>query len=141
MKDLMPKLLALQNLELSLDPRSPQEEETVLKLRAEMPKPILYHFDRLIARGKKGVAVVRGTSCSECHLVIPIGTMHQLEHQDDAEIHLCDNCGRYLYAGKPASKSEPAINPARKSGQRTSGNVVRCARRKSAASVVAVGLY
>ena len=123
MKQLMQRLLALQTLELNVTPRSSQEEETVLQLRAQIPKPILDHFDRLIARGKKGVATVRGMSCGECHLVISIGTLHQLEHQSD--ICLCGNCGRYLYL-------PPAVPAAQADAPKPATTAVRRPRRKAA---------
>ncbi|HWD18124.1 MAG TPA: C4-type zinc ribbon domain-containing protein [Verrucomicrobiae bacterium] len=103
MKDIIHNLLALQKLELSTTPLTAQDEAAIAGLRALVPKPVLEHYDRLIARGKKGVAMVRGTSCGECHLSIPTGTLHALPHQND--IHLCDNCGRYLCLPDPV----PAI--------------------------------
>ena len=91
----MSDLLSLQALELGPKPLSPEQSETVQKLRAQVPAPVLGHFDRLLARGKKGVAYARNGTCSECHLRLPSGTAATVS--DENEIHLCDHCGRYLY--------------------------------------------
>jgi len=109
MKELIQNLLALQTLELSAEPLALQDEEKMSGLRSKLPKPILDHFDRLIARGKKGVAMVRGTSCGECHLQIPTGTLHALPHHND--IHICDNCGRYLCLPEAAVEVEKEMAP------------------------------
>jgi predicted nucleic acid-binding Zn-ribbon protein len=91
----MELLLSLQKLQLQAKSLSLADESEILKRREKVPVPILIHFDRLIARGKKGVAVVRSGVCSECHLRIPSGTLASLTYT--AEVHKCDNCGRYLY--------------------------------------------
>jgi predicted nucleic acid-binding Zn-ribbon protein len=62
--------------------------------------PILAHYDRLVARGKKGVAVVRNQVCGGCHMKLPIGTVNTLMQGHD--VQLCDTCGRYLYLPDPA---------------------------------------
>jgi predicted nucleic acid-binding Zn-ribbon protein len=95
MKQIMENLLALQKVQLQTQPLSPENAREILKLREPVPAPVLAHFDRLIARGKKGVAVARNGACGECHLRLPSGTMAALAYTN--EIHLCDNCGRYLY--------------------------------------------
>jgi predicted nucleic acid-binding Zn-ribbon protein len=66
-----------------------------VELRAAVPAPILAHYDRLVARGKKGVAVVRNQVCTGCHMRLPIGTINTLLQRQD--LQLCDSCGRYLY--------------------------------------------
>jgi len=65
------------------------------ELRAKIPSQILAHYDRLVVRGKKGVATVRGQVCSGCHMHLPLGVIMTLRHGQD--IQLCENCGRYLY--------------------------------------------
>ena len=88
----MENLVTLQDLQLR--DRIPAENPKVKKLRAQVPESILARFDRLVARGKKGVATVRAGVCSECHLRLSSGTLGGLGHTE--EIHICDNCGRYL---------------------------------------------
>lgn len=95
MRQIMEKLLALQKLELQNKAISMEEEAETLRLREKVPAPILRNFDRLIAHGKKGVAIARNGACGECHLRLPSGTMAALAYTN--EVHLCDNCGRYLY--------------------------------------------
>ncbi len=95
MRQIVEKLLALQKLELGAKPRTPEQEAQILKLRQQLPGPILGRFTRSIARGKKCVAIARRGACSECHLRLPSGTMAALAYT--SEVHLCDNCGRYLY--------------------------------------------
>lgn len=92
MRDIMDRLLAVQKLQITAGAAAGGLE----KLRAEIPAPILAHFDRLGARGKKGVALVRNGVCSECHLRITAGKLVNLS-ANPGEVHLCDNCGRYLH--------------------------------------------
>ncbi len=95
-------------------------KETVAELREKIPAQILGHYDRLVARGKKGVAVVRDQVCTGCHMRLPIGTITTLMRGDD--IQLCDSCGRYLYLPDPAESQsvEPVVaaKPAAKSRKR-----------------------
>jgi predicted nucleic acid-binding Zn-ribbon protein len=90
------------------------------ELRNGIPQPILGHYDRLVARGKKGVAVVRNQVCTGCHMRLPIGTINTLMQNHD--IQLCDTCGRYLYLPEettpPAAESAPVAKPASKARKR-----------------------
>ena len=113
MEHIMQKLVLLQRLQLGA--KSPVETQTsrIQELRREVPAPILAHFDRLLARGKNGVAVAHNGICGECHLRISSGSAAALQFSN--EIHLCDNCGRYLYLpeSERAAKntaSEPGAN-------------------------------
>ncbi len=85
-----------------------------------MPAQILGHYDRLVARGKKGVAVVRNQVCTGCHMRLPIGTINTLMQGND--IQLCDTCGRYLYLPDPAEsqfvENIAATKPAPKARKR-----------------------
>lgn len=63
-------------------------------LQAQIPAPVLAHFLRLIAQGRKGVGLVQHGVCSGCHLRLPAGTASLLAKSDD--LHLCENCGCYL---------------------------------------------
>jgi predicted nucleic acid-binding Zn-ribbon protein len=113
MKDLMQNLIQLQSLEFG-DNKNAQAEAVMAGLRVKIPHQILDHYDRLVARGKKGVAAVRGQVCSGCHMQVPLGVVMTLRHGQD--IQLCENCGRYLYlqpegeteAAKPATAPKPA---------------------------------
>ena len=99
MNDLMQNLLNLQSLEFGQSP-DPNLDGLIAGLRGKIPPTILGHYDRLRARGKKGVAAVRNSVCSECHMHVPLGTIMTIRHGTD--IQLCGNCGRYLYLPEAA---------------------------------------
>jgi predicted nucleic acid-binding Zn-ribbon protein len=114
MKNLMDNLRALQDLEFQNPHRLPEQEKRIQRFREKIPNQILGHYDRLMARGKKGLAAVRNQVCTGCHMRVPIGTITTIMHGTD--IQLCENCGRYLYlpqdepvySGRAAENSRPA---------------------------------
>jgi len=116
MNELFQNLIKLQSLDFGDEPDA-QVEAARVALRAQIPAQILGHYDRLVARGKKGVAAVRGQVCSGCHMQVPLGVVMTLRHAQD--IQLCENCGRYLYlpaddesgSAAPAAVSKPARKP------------------------------
>jgi predicted nucleic acid-binding Zn-ribbon protein len=110
MKELLQNLVKLQSLQLS-ENRGPNLKEVLAELRAKIPAQILGHYDRLAARGKKGVAAVHGQVCTGCHMQVPLGVVMTLRHEED--IQLCENCGRYLYLppAPPTAVAEPAAGP------------------------------
>ena len=100
MRKTMDRLLALQKLQFDVRARPTVAQAELEKLRAKVPSAILAHYERLVARGKKGVALARNGVCSECHLRITGGKLIGLSVGTD--IQLCDNCGRYLYLPEAA---------------------------------------
>ncbi len=112
MRKLMESLVALQELQLRRGRGVREREAEIETLRTKIPEPILGHYDRLIARGKKGVALVNHGVCSECHMRVPIGTLVTLAHGQD--VQLCGNCGRYLClpAGEPVAGSSAPVSAA-----------------------------
>jgi predicted nucleic acid-binding Zn-ribbon protein len=118
MNDLLANLLKLQAIDF--DETSNRDETEVARLRALVPSQVLGHYDRLVARGKKGVAVVRNQVCTGCHMRLPIGTINTLMQGTD--IRLCDTCGRYLYLPDPAEsqfiEQVAATKPAPKARKR-----------------------
>jgi C4-type zinc ribbon domain len=112
MKDLIEQLLALQTLELGPSTEPSENEAAVARLRQRIPAQILAHYDRLMARGRKGVSLVRNGVCTECHMRLASGTHAQLLRHED--VIICDSCGRYLLAvAEPApDQPEPAPTPA-----------------------------
>jgi len=123
MNELLTNLLNLQALEFDeTDEKDP--EAKIAELKAKIPQPILGHYERLAARGKKGVAVVRNQVCTGCHMRLPIGTINTLMQGQD--IQLCDTCGRYLClpgpeettAPEPEASAKPAARPGRKPRKR-----------------------
>lgn len=99
-------LLKLQSIEFGDEKGNTKQ---IADLRAVIPEPILGHYDRLRARDKKGVAVVRNQVCSGCHMRLPIGVITTL--MQDKDIQLCDSCGRYLYLEIQQAPAEPVIEP------------------------------
>jgi predicted nucleic acid-binding Zn-ribbon protein len=105
MNDVIANLLTLQEIQFGSRKSTQSEIET---LRKTVPEPILGHYDRLIARGKKGVAVVKNGTCTGCYMRLASGTLQILMRR--ADIQLCDTCGRYLYLSETAeaAPTEPA---------------------------------
>jgi hypothetical protein len=108
MNELMQNLLKLQSLEFG-GPAEPDVEKRVAELRAKIPAPVLGHYDRLLARGKKGVAAIHHQVCTGCHVQVPRGVVLTLMHDED--IQFCESCGRYLYLPEPSESAKPAATP------------------------------
>ncbi len=122
MKDLLSKLLKLQAIDFKEAPDQVTDEQ-LQALRAQIPHQVLGHYDRLVVRGKKGMAIVRNQVCTGCHMRLPIGAYNTLLQGTD--IQLCESCGRYLYvpdaaetkfeetlaAAKPEPKAKTAAKP------------------------------
>lgn len=110
----MQNLLELQTLEFG-KATSPGITATIADLRSKIPAPILGHYDRLRARGKKGLALVQNQVCTGCHMSVPIGVILTIKHGQD--IQLCESCGRYLYLAAedaaPPAKAPDETKPAR----------------------------
>lgn len=95
MTEIMKNLLALQQFQFGGRAQTAEAQAETTERRERVPAPILDRFDRLLRRGKKGVATARHGVCSECHLRITSGTLASLAYT--TELHVCDNCGRYLF--------------------------------------------
>jgi len=117
MKELMESLARLQSIDFG-EGTGKNVEAAKAELRAKIPAQVLGHYDRLVARGKKGVALVRDQVCTGCHMRLPIGVITTLMHARD--IQLCDSCGRYLYLAPaaPAPAPEPEVAPKPKPARR-----------------------
>jgi hypothetical protein len=111
--EIMKALLVLQEVKLHNRTLEEEPETECQRLRGTVPAGVLEKFDRLVNRGKKGVAIVRNGVCSECHLRLPSGTLGGLTHA--TELHVCDNCGRFLYLpeNQPLGsvKVAPSVHP------------------------------
>jgi predicted nucleic acid-binding Zn-ribbon protein len=108
MNSTIQNLLKLQSIEFGEEKGS---EKHISDLRTSIPEPILGHYDRLRARDKKGVAVVRNQVCTGCHMRLPIGVITVL--MQDRDIQLCDSCGRYLYLEIQAPVAAEPVAPAK----------------------------
>ncbi len=111
MKDLIANLLKLQMLEFK-ETAPADREKQIADLRAKIPTQILAHYDRLVVRGKKGVAAVRNQVCTGCHVQVPRAVVLTLMHGDD--IQICESCGRYLYLVEAAEIKNTKKTPAAK---------------------------
>jgi predicted nucleic acid-binding Zn-ribbon protein len=104
MKEIMQHLFELQLLEFD-ETIQPDSEERIAALRAQIPAPILAHYDRLADQGKKGVALLRNQTCTGCHMRVPLAVVMDLKHATD--VCLCDNCRRYLYLPDETAAAGP----------------------------------
>ncbi len=111
MNDVLQNLWKLQALEFG-EETGKSVESQVAELRALIPQPILGHYDRLRARDKKGVAIVRNQVCTGCHMRQPVGKIAIVMRGED--IQLCDSCGRYLYLEEQPESQPPAAEEAAK---------------------------
>ena len=74
---------------------SPQATRKAGLIRKRIPQTVLDHFDRMMLNGKKPIAPVRHAVCSACHLQIP--KSHVLQMHKSGELHVCDNCGAFIF--------------------------------------------
>ena len=108
MNELLQNLIKLQSLQFG-EVKDKNAEATTAELRAKIPSQILGHYDRLVAHGKKGVAIVRNQVCTGCHMRVPIGVVAMLMHETD--IQICESCGRYLYLSDSPPMTAPEETP------------------------------
>ena len=109
MNTIVENLHALQQVLLQKSPVTAERRARIRELRENVPVSILGHFDRLIAQGRNGVALVRHGVCGECHLRVSFGTAASLLQPKD--VYLCENCGCYLLLA-PDEVTAPAESPA-----------------------------
>lgn len=126
MNELMQDLLKLQTLEFG-DTEDDDTAATIAELRQKILPQVLGHYDRLRARGRKGMAAVRNQVCTGCHMRLPLGVIMTLKHGLD--IQLCDSCGRYLYLVEEESPAPVA--------EITSAKTVARPRRRKKATAAA----
>lgn len=108
MTKLIDDLLALQTILRLGDAASPEQKAQVESLRAAIPTPILSHFLRQLAAGRKGLALVRGGVCGECHIRLSHAMVHMLGRSND--LLLCESCGAFV-ALAPEEKTALASAP------------------------------
>lgn len=120
------QLLALQELDLGARAGTSGARKQIEALRPEVPAPILGHYDRLVSRGKKAVALVRRGVCTGCQMQLPSGVYAKLLRDDD--ICVCDNCARYLVRAPDDLPGAVAVVPVAAKG--------RPARRRSRAAAL-----
>jgi predicted nucleic acid-binding Zn-ribbon protein len=125
MNELLKNLVKLQELELA-KATDAKQKALIQELRGTIPPPILGHYDRLMARGKKGIVAVRNRVCSACHMGVPVGTVATIMHGID--IQLCGSCGRYLYL--PEGEGTQVLVEAAEAKAETQAKRKRAAKKK-----------
>jgi hypothetical protein len=105
MNGIMQDLLRLQGLDFG---GQPQDALQATALRAAIPQGMLQHYERMRARGKKGIALVRNRVCTGCRMQVPIGVVATLMRGNT--IQVCGNCGLYLCLPDPSES--PVVEPA-----------------------------
>jgi len=110
---LLNNLTRLQEIEMLARPNAEARTERD-KLRQAIPEPMLAHYDRLMARRKKGIVVVRNNTCTGCHLRLPMGVIMTLKQAED--VQLCENCGRYLLLPEEPEPPAPVARRKRTPG-------------------------
>jgi len=128
MKNIMKNLLALQDLEFGKSSNK-ENEAAIAGLRGKIPAQILGHYDRLMVRGKKGIAAVQKQVCTGCHMKLTLAVVMTLKHGTD--IQLCESCGRYLYLPEGYQSVEEAEAAAAEAKPK------KTTRRRAAAAPVA----
>ena len=118
MKEIIEQLYQLQQAEVGSAPNAPETLQKIQSLRQSIPEPILGHYDRLRARGKTGVGLVRNGVCTGCHMRLASGINAAVIRGDD--VTSCDSCGRYLRLDPevPAAASPPPPSAPAKRGRR-----------------------
>src|SRR3989442_6039802 len=96
MNGILQNLLRLQGVDLG---EQRQSASQAAALRAAIPPTMLQHYERLRARGKKGIAIVRNRVCTGCRMQVPIAVVVTLMRGTVAQV--CGNCGRYLCLPDP----------------------------------------
>src|SRR6058998_3480155 len=97
MNGIMQNLLRLQGMDCG---ELAGTESEAAALRAAIPPTMLHQYERLRARGKKGIAVVRNRVCTNCRMQVPIAVVAALMRGTVSQV--CGNCGRYLCLSDPA---------------------------------------
>ncbi len=69
MNGILQNLLKLQRLDFGEQPKNASQAAA---LRAAIPSTMLQQYERLRARGKKGIALVHNRVCTNCRMQVPI---------------------------------------------------------------------
>lgn len=130
------RLFELQELELGPNAGSAEAKRTSELIRKETPETILGHYDRLMARGKKAIAIVRRDVCTGCQMKLPSGPAAALKR--DSDIAMCENCSRYLLLAPeelPAQLPQsPKLAAGRSERKKTASTAPRARRTRAKAT-------
>ena len=88
---------AIADAEAAIDADVAAEEQAKAQLAAAVPADLLSTYEKLRAKfGGVGAARLVGSSCSGCHLTLPMSELARIKKQPPDELVLCDQCGRIL---------------------------------------------
>jgi len=106
----IPLLQELQKLEALGEAASSQQRQRMTDIRAQVPVPVLAHYNRLVVNRCKPVAEVRRGICGACHLRLA-AWVRQAANDDD--LHICENCGAYLVFVPEEAPTRPTAKSVR----------------------------
>lgn len=87
-------------------------QEQISAVRARLPNSILNYHDLLASRGQpSAVPVSNQTSCSACHINLPLVLLDELA--GPRRFGICPNCGVFLWSNE--APAQPATAPAPRS--------------------------
>lgn len=88
---------AIAAAEADMDAEVAAHEQAKAEMAAAVPAELLSTYERLRARlGGIGAARLVGSSCSGCHLTLPMSELARIKRQAPDELVFCDQCGRIL---------------------------------------------
>ncbi len=90
MKGILQNLYTLQGLDSG---GQKHDSSQIALLRQGIPAGMLAHYDRVRARGKKGIALLRNSVCTNCRMQVPVAVTASLKA---GSVQTCGNCGIYL---------------------------------------------
>lgn len=93
-------LLRLQNLEDDLkyvDNESERKEieDEIILVKTQIPSDIISRFYKLYRKNGDALVRANGGYCQGCFINLPTSQHTVMSHSE--ELHVCQNCGRFLY--------------------------------------------
>ncbi|HEX2064156.1 MAG TPA: C4-type zinc ribbon domain-containing protein, partial [Acidimicrobiales bacterium] len=83
--------------EAAIDADVAGEEEAKAELARAVPPELLRTYEGLREKmGGIGAARLVGSSCSGCHLTLPMSELARIKKEPPDALVLCDQCGRIL---------------------------------------------
>src|SRR5262249_3016162 len=80
---------------LSVDDAVSELDTKIKEMEETLPPAVLSRYRRVSARMPRVVAPVINGTCYGCFVAVP--TAQASDSERNAEIRICENCGRFLY--------------------------------------------
>lgn len=112
--ELLCQLLDHENRRRNIKPGLKAYTETsqqIEALRGQLPTALLSHYDARRSRGKAPIARVVNGVCRSCFISLPRGRISEL-NRSSAAVHLCENCGSFIYLDDGEAVSSRALKAA-----------------------------